>query len=251
MPQITKDKSGLIHFDHQELQNLARGLTEQYASAAPFPHVVIDDFVPVDFLREVVREFATPDSPIWSSFIHQNSRKCACNDLDRMGQKTRHLLEQLNSLAMTSFLEMLTGISHIIPDVHYEGGGLHQISNGGFLNIHADFNTHRRWNLDRRLNLLLFLNEHWHDAWGGHFEMWDSDMQHCMQKVAPIFNRCVIFSTTDRSFHGHPDPLKTPDGVTRKSLALYFYTNGRPAEEQTSEHSTLYQQRPSEQGKRP
>ncbi len=145
-----------------------------------------------------------------------------------------------------NFLEKLTGISGLIPDPHYLGGGLHQIERGGFLKIHADFNRHSRLKLDRRINVLLYLNRPWEDTWGGHLELWDSTMTICADKIAPLFNRLVVFTTTDSSFHGHPDPLDCPPDVVRRSLALYYYTNGRPEREQSKVHSTLHQARPGE-----
>jgi hypothetical protein len=59
-------------------------------------------------------------------------------------------------------------------------------------------------------------------------------------KYAPTFNRCVIFETNEISFHGHPKPLKTPEGVTRKSIVAYYYTKTRPADEIANEHNTIY-----------
>jgi Rps23 Pro-64 3,4-dihydroxylase Tpa1-like proline 4-hydroxylase len=93
--------------------------------------------------------------------------------------------------------------------------------------VHADFNRHEKLNLDRRLNLLLYLNRDWKEEYGGHLQLWTRDMGRCVVKVLPVFNRCVVFSTTDFSYHGHPDPLTCPPGRTRKSIAMYYYTNGR------------------------
>ncbi|NEN95926.1 MAG: 2OG-Fe(II) oxygenase, partial [Moorea sp. SIO3I7] len=131
---------------------------------------------------------------------------------------------------------------------HFVGGGLHQIEKGGYLKIHADFNRHTKLRLDRRLNLLIYLNKDWQEDYGGHFEMWDTEMTQSQKKILPVFNRCVIFSTTDFSYHGHPEPLTCPEGRTRKSLALYYYSNGRPAEElsKSGDHSTLFKARPGE-----
>ena len=96
------------------------------------------------------------------------------------------------------------------------------------------------------MNLLLYLNPAWDDAWGGALELWDRGMQACVQRIAPIANRCVVFSTTRDSYHGMPDALRCPDGVTRRSLALYYYSNGRPEHERGPDHSTLWQARPGE-----
>jgi hypothetical protein len=57
----------------------------------------------------------------------------------------------------------------------------------------------------------------------------------------------VVFTTTDTSFHGHPEPLACPEGRTRKSIALYYYSRDRPEGEGGGEHSTLFQARPGEQ----
>jgi Rps23 Pro-64 3,4-dihydroxylase Tpa1-like proline 4-hydroxylase len=144
------------------------------------------------------------------------------------------------------FLETLTGITGLLPDPHLWGGGLHQIQRGGFLKVHADFNRHERLDLDRRLNLLVYLNKDWKEEYGGQLELWSRDMKRCEERVLPVFNRCVVFSTTDTSYHGHPDELTCPEGWTRKSMALYYYTTGRSAEETSQSHSTLYQERPGE-----
>jgi Rps23 Pro-64 3,4-dihydroxylase Tpa1-like proline 4-hydroxylase len=224
---------------------LAEELRSEYANADPFPHVVIDNFLPEAVPNQIVDEFPDPQHCFWERRATKNSLKLSCNDLDDLGCITRHVLEQLNSRTMLRFLERLTGIEHLIPDALFEGGGLHQILPGGFLKIHADFNTHPEWNLDRRLNVLFFVNRDWREDYGGHFELWDRKMTACKRKVLPIFNRLVVFSTTDTSYHGHPDPLGCPPGMTRKSLATYYYTNGRPLEELTATHSTIYKLRPN------
>jgi hypothetical protein len=80
-------------------------------------------------------------------------------------------------------------------------------------------------------------------------ELWDREMKDCVKRVLPVFNRCVVFSTTSTSYHGHPLPLTCPKSRTRKSLATYYYTNGHPAEEEHETHSTLFQARPGAEAK--
>ena len=114
--------------------------------------------------------------------------------------------------------------------------------------MHADFNRHERLKLDRRVNTFVYMNEDWPDAFGGHLELWNRRMDQCVQRIAPVFNRLVVFSTTDFTYHGHPEPLACPAHRSRRSFALYFYTNGRPAGEEVdpraeAEHSTLYVER--------
>jgi Rps23 Pro-64 3,4-dihydroxylase Tpa1-like proline 4-hydroxylase len=144
---------------------------------------------------------------------------------------------------MLGFLQELTGIEGLIPDPYFIGGGLHQIMPGGFLEVHADFNRHTKLKLDRRLNVLLYLNHDWKEEYGGHFELWNKDMSAMVHKILPLFNRMAMFSTTSTSFHGNPTPVACPPGGSRKSIAVYYYTNGRPEEERNEGHDTLFQAR--------
>jgi len=211
-----------------------------YAEAKPFPHIVIDDFLPTKVLDRVLDEFL-PFHIRWGIYRHADSNKLGCSHEECMGENTRHLLAQFNGATFMLFLEKLTGISGLIPDPHLFGGGLHMYERGGFLGIHADFNIHEHLRLDRRLNLLLYLNKDWKEEWGGCLDLWNRDMTRCERSILPIFNRCVIFNTTDFSFHGLPKPLTCPEEVTRKSIAMYYYSVGRPAEEKSQSHSTMYQ----------
>jgi Rps23 Pro-64 3,4-dihydroxylase Tpa1-like proline 4-hydroxylase len=236
-----------FQFDGRELDQLAERHSKQFASAEPFPHVVLDDFVPATVLDQVLAEFPEPASNQWRRYSRIEERKLAWADDNTMGLVTRHVLGQFNSSIFVTFLERLTGIRGIVPDPHFVGGGLHQIQRGGFLKVHADFNVHPRLRLDRRLNLLLYLNRDWRNEYGGALELWDRTMTHAVRAIQPIFNRCVIFATTSYSFHGHPDPLMCPEDITRRSLAFYYYTNGRPSEAfLTGGHSTLFRRRPGE-----
>lgn len=234
--------------DIARFQAAAAEWRERYREAQPFPHVVVDGLFDAAVLESVVAEFPSQDEAFWIRHVHKNSLKLALNQPQHMGPTTRSLLAALNSAAFLGVLETLTGIDGLIPDPYLEGGGLHQIGPRGFLGIHADFNVHRKLKLDRRLNLLLYLNQDWPERYGGELELWDRGMQAAQRRVAPLFNRMVVFSTTDDSYHGHPEPLRCPEDRSRKSLALYYYTVGRPDSEKSAAHSTLYQQRPSKTG---
>lgn len=238
--------SSIFCLDPDHLQQVATTSREAYAQAKPFPHIVIDNFLPEALLNTALSEFPQVDSIDWQRFNSSAEKKNASRDELQMSETIRILLYQLNSSTFIKFLETLTGIDGLIPDPHFVGGGLHQIERGGFLKMHVDFNKHKTLKLDRRLNLLIYLNKDWQEEYGGNLELWDQNMTQCEKKIMPIFNRCVIFSTTDFSYHGHPNPLTCPEGQTRKSLALYYYSNGRPAEELSGGHSTLFKTRPNE-----
>jgi len=229
------------------MDEIAKSQASAYAKADPFPHIVVDDFFDPAVLDPVLDEFPGEGDIEWRRFNDYNEIKLASTVERQLGRATRTLIHQLNSSPFIEFLERVTGIAGLLPDPHLEGGGLHQILPGGKLGVHADFNKSLRLKLDRRLNLLVYLNRDWQEEYGGHLELWDTEMTRAVRRVLPVFNRIVIFSTTDFSHHGHPTPLTCPPDRTRRSLALYYYSNGRPAEEvKSGAHSTLFRMRPGE-----
>ncbi len=234
-----------------KLLSLARANAERYATAAPFPHIYFDNFLPPQVAEAALRDFPEPRQVKWSEFDNPQEKKLAFDIVERLPTAVRGLLYFMNSRPMLEFLEILTGINGVIPDPYYVGGGLHQIKPGGKLAVHVDFNHHKRLNLERRINVLIYLNKDWKEEYGGHFELWNKDMTAAEQRFLPIFNRCAIFSTTSVSYHGHPNPLTCPPDRTRKSVATYYYSNGRPEQEVRDEHSTLFVRRPGEVEQKP
>ena len=226
------------------LDELAVKLRSQYQTADPFPNIVIDDFFNESYLSKVLEEFPDLSKKKAINFKNPKQIKLASKGEESFGPKTKQLMHYLNSEEFLHFLQTLTGITEpLIPDPYFAGGGQHEIKKGGLLKIHADFNKHPFLELDRRINVLIYLNKNWKEEYGGHFQLWDTEMKECKKKILPKFNTLAIFSTTSNSYHGHPDALTCPEGRSRKSLALYYYSNGRPKEEAGSEHSTLFKER--------
>ena len=217
----------------QNLNDLALSLKDQYSFANPFPHIQIDNFFSNEYLDSILNEF--PDlSNLKKSqnYKNQNEIKFANNDFENFPNKIKNFFNFLNSETFLNFLQILTSINEkLIADKELNGGGLHEIKTGGLLKVHTDFNKHPTNNFDRRVNVLIYLNKNWKKEYKGCLELWDKEMKECKQKILPNFNKIVIFSTTDFSNHGHPDPIDCPSDISRKSIALYYFSEGRPKEE--------------------
>jgi len=195
----------------------------EFLAAAPFPHLVLDDFLPEDVADALAAEFDDP-SIAWQPLHHVNERKSVFGDLERMGPVAASTIRALHAPEMRSALERLTGIAGLIGDPDLDGAGLHRTGPGGHLNVHTDALAHgKRRTWSRQLNLILFLNRDWSEAYRGDLELWDAGVHHCVRRIAPAFNRCVLFQTTPASFHGVPDGVSCPEGRSRKSLALYYF----------------------------
>lgn len=244
------DSADGFRLDAAEARALGDLFSDEYAHASPFPHIVLDDFLPESLVHEVLQHFPkgerASDGVFHIGYGGEHKRQILPEDCDRYA---RELFQFFNSLPMLQFLEGLTGISGLLPDPYFTGGGFHEISRGGRLGVHADFRINSQLHIQRRLNLLIYLNPDWNDEWAGHLELWSRDMKVCERKIAPLLNRCVVFSTEADTWHGHPDPLQIPEGMTRKSLALYYYSASRAIYEETPSRSTMYVARPGDSSK--
>jgi hypothetical protein len=233
--------------EYADLKQVAVSKSHEYQNAEPFPSISFNNFFAPAVVDSLLEEF--PDLSKGDAERYNNAKevKLAGKGEDRFGIETKKFMHFLNSQPFLEFLQVLTGIEEkLLGDPYYWGGGMHEIKRGGLLKIHADFNKHPDTHLDRRINVLLYLNKDWHEEYGGHFELWDTTMEACRKRILPEFNTMAIFSTTDFSYHGHPNPLTCPEGRSRKSLALYYYSNGRPAREINADgegHSTLFRER--------
>jgi len=227
--------------DAREAAEIGASFREQYDAGVPFPHICLDNFLNPDILHSVLKDISVMPKPDASHDRAQERLKSSYNP-EELPEKTRNLFRFFNSRPFLSFLSGLTGIKGLIPDPMFLGGGVHEVKNGGHLDIHADFNLHKPMKTQRRINVLIYLNEDWQPEYGGQFEIWDNNMEKCMSSFVPIFNRCVVFNTTSNSFHGNPNPVNHPLDIARRSIALYYYTATWDGTER--EHTTQFKARP-------
>lgn len=230
--------------DLEKLTNRLPELNGYYQKANPYPHIVIENFLQPEILEACIHEFDTlNETDGWINYVHFNEKKRGLNKLELLPKSIQKTIHELSTPEFLQFLSKLTGIQNLQKDDHLEGGGIHQSTRGGYLNIHADFTVHphhRHW--QRRINLLVYLNKGWEESWGGKLELWDKEMKGCVEKILPIFNKCVIFNTDPDSYHGHPEPMTCPEGQFRRSIALYYYT----IEKNPLKRATHYVARPED-----
>jgi 2OG-Fe(II) oxygenase superfamily len=220
-------------------------LARVYRENDPFPHIHLANFLEPETALAIAEEFPASDTEAWTQYKHHNENKSGLAKRELFPSRLRAVADELNSPDFVSWLSALTGIPGLIPDPSLEGGGLHQSTRGGFLNVHTDFSMHHyQKNWRRRVNVICYLNPGWQEEWGGAIEFWEKSMQRCAAKYPPLLNHAVIFTTDERSLHGFPDPLTCPLGVARKSLAFYYYTVEENAA--VTAHSTDYRARPTD-----
>ncbi len=220
------------------------GLADGFVAGQPFPHIIIDNFLRPDIADALFQAFPDHQRDFWNVYANPLENKLTCNDWEVMPAPISQALKALNDSAFCSELTKLTGIKGLVGDDGLHGGGMHCIKTGGKLDVHIDYRLHPNLGLERRLNLIVYLNKDWKDEYGGNLELWSADMAHCEQRIAPYFNRAVIFATEDTSYHGHPDPLTCPPETSRKSIALYYLSE--PRENATERYRARFVARPQD-----
>lgn len=230
-----------LSMDIQQAEETGKSYADKYQSGEPYHHICIDNFLPVEVAEKIREEALSVDEKRPENASSQEHLKASYNP-DMLPHYTRLIFNALNSQAFLRFLEGMTGIPHLIPDPYFKGAGIHRTNNGGYLGVHADFNMHKQMYLERRLNVLIYLNPDWKPEYGGAFEIWTDDMKTRVAQFPPIMNRMCCFSTSTNSYHGNPEPVNHPNGDPRLSIALYYYT---PTwSEDRVAHSTLFRPRP-------
>lgn len=204
---------------------LKEGL-KKFKGNIPFDHCVIDNFLRKDILIKIEDEFLDYDSDKW--YIYSNKLECkkACNDWNSFGPVTYSFFSFLNSKEFTEYLSNLIGLS-LISDPGLHGGGWHCHGVAGNLNPHLDYSIHPKLGLQRVINIIIYVSKELKESHGGHLGLWehnklDNKPGKLLASIEPKYNRAVIFNTTQNSWHGMSKPLSVPDGIYRKSLAIYY-----------------------------
>jgi len=244
-------------FTQQQLGQMAEECATRISQAPadteyfdePYKHIVVDNFLDAELASRCLQSFPLPGDPCWEQ----------ANDADievklRTTWKSEFEIPEtivdavriLNSAPVLQAMGNRLGIPKLVPDPYFTGGGLNVTMPGGLLDVHVDGNYHDATGLNRRINAIVYLNPEWHPEWGGEFGIYDSEGEVCVKRVAPLFNRLVIFDSHDFSFHGLPEPLGFPPGTSRKSIILYYYTMAQRPEQQVAvnnPHSALWKKR--------
>jgi Rps23 Pro-64 3,4-dihydroxylase Tpa1-like proline 4-hydroxylase len=234
---------------HPDIRTRASELAQTFKTAQPFRHVVMNEFLRPEAIDALIAEFPSFDPGKAVNELGEVGRKAVVSHIAGIGPTYKALDRLMQDPAFLQLMGEITCIPDLVYDPEYVGGGTHENLDGQDLDVHVDFNYHPAQGLHRRLNLIVFLNPEWHEAWGGclelHKDPWNP-AENYRTTIVPLANRAVLFETTERSWHGFSRIRLPPDHLhlSRKSIAVYFYTQKRPAKETAFSHGTVYVPRP-------
>lgn len=199
-----------------------------FKKSKPFNHCVIDDFFKEEIALSLEKEFLSYDDPKWFYYKNAIEDKKALNDWNVFPALTYSVFRKLVSPEFVEQISRAISVD-LYADPGLHGGGWHIHASGGNLNPHLDYSIHPKVGLQRKLNIIIYLGSDLVESHGGHLGLWSHDNDNnspadLIKEVQPKFNRAVLFDTTQNSWHGMSRPLIQPNGIYRKSLAVYYLT---------------------------
>ena len=231
-------------FDRGAMSVLGRQLARTYQAAQPYPHVVVDGLLGEARSAALARAFPGPEHPGWKrrDYAEQSGRlgQLQRTGFDGVEPGLRVLLTELGGMAFLDFLSALTGRRDLIADPHYTGAGPMATLPGGHLALHVDFNRDSARHLDRAVTALYYLPAQWDEAWGGELELWDRARTRCEVKLAPVRDRLVVMAYGETHWHGHPAPLRCPEGQQRQVVAAHYYAARAGDDDDAQAHGAIW-----------
>jgi len=215
-------------------------LSNEYTNAIPYEHVVIKHFFKEDYIRRLISKFPQIDEK-WYKYDNPLERKYARNQFDDLPEY-KEIFEILQKEEIVSLISQITGIHNLENDPHLHGAGIHSYPSRGKLDIHLDYSIHPITGKERRVNLIIYLNEYWENAYNGDLQLWNEDFTGSVKQYYPEFNTAILFKTNDISYHGLPTPMKCPEHISRNSLAIYYVSP--PTENATHRYKAEYRKLP-------
>lgn len=188
--------------------------------------LIIDDFWQEEVANQIASEFpAHSNNTAWNAnYNNLIEYKKGCNIWDRFPTTIYRALDFLNSQSFIKIISTVTGCDDLYADPGLHGAGLHSHGPGGYLNLHQDYRIHPKLQLKRNFNLIIYMTPDWNKNWGGALEFRGADKTQVLTQVDCLFNRAVIFDTTQLVWHGLPTPITCPETLARTSLAVYYLT---------------------------
>ena len=206
------------------LRGNAESYNKTYITGEPYPHVVIDDLFEPEVLDRIVNEFPSSGNRDWKTWDTKHELKSTSQGINGLSTFTQLFCLWLSSSEVINEVKKITGLDNIYADPMYHGAGLHEMHRDGWLEIHSDYTKHFHLPMVRRLNLIIYLNRDWDEAWRGELALQDYKDSSKQISYAPHFNRTIIFPTTEQTLHGVPGKLSCPPERSRKLISIYYWT---------------------------
>ena len=201
-------------------------LDNEYCSKKPFPHYFQDDILEQNFAKKIQEEILILDNKEWDRYENPFEQKYTLRDKYNFPENLKKLFEILSSSEFIDTLSKKLNVK-LFEDKTRNFWGVHKYKNGDKLDIHVDAGYHPSINLKKEVTLGIYLSSDWKEEYGCHLEIWKGDnctdvkpvLHEKIASIAPMFNRLVLFTNDDYSWHGNPDPVSF-DNINSKRIFI-------------------------------
>jgi len=173
----------------------------------------------------------------WDRYNNLFEQKNTYRDKYNFPPRLNELFSELTNQVFINKLNELTGLE-LINDNERLLWGLHTFNNNDKLDMHIDAGRHLPTGMYKAITLGIYLSKNWTDNNGGYLELWNGDnitivsnpkIYECKKKISPIFNRCIIFESNNKSWHGSPEHCICKNNEVRIFITL-SYLIGNPTQ---------------------
>ena len=228
----------LIHHLNNNFNNYLE-LNDTFVGTPPYPMITLDNFLPLETVKALETECNSIPEQHWTKFTRRGSHMLECNNLE-VAPVAFDFVNQMNSQLGMKWLTNVTGITDLIPDPYLVGGGYSRSFTGDSLKIHTDFNWNDKIKMHRMLSVIVYLNSDWKEEYGGSLQFKDFDNNKVVQSVPPLYNRAILWRYHKKGFHGYPDPIQCPVGMSRNTFRLFYYVSNSDYDPKDRPHRSLY-----------
>lgn len=203
----------------------------------------IDDLLPTDIAKKFYKAFPpVQEMRLLHSF---REKKYTSKSLEKFNPLIADITFAFQDERVVQKIAELTSIKDAVGDPLLYAGGISAMERGHFLNPHLD-NSH---DLDQKnyrvLNLLYYVTPDWRSENGGNLELWDDQVAKSIE-IPSLFNRLVLMSTNDRSWHS---VNRVRAGGVRCCVSNYYFSPHSPNGYDTA-HVTYFMARPEQKLRR-
>lgn len=203
-----------------------------YQNTQPFPHYALDDALEKSVAEKIQQEILALPLEKFDRYNNPFEQKYTLRNKHELPPCLKQLFSYLQSDTFVQRLSAFVGYP-LMVDSTRNFHGVHLYENGDSLDIHVDAGIHPTLRHKKQVTVGFYLSHQWKESYGCELEIWRGsnagiekpEIYECVKKIAPVFNRMVIFTNTDNSWHGNPVPADCPPEARRIFITVSYLSH--------------------------
>lgn len=222
---------------------------DEYKSKKPYPYLFQDNILNESFAKNLQNEILNIPHSEFDKYDNPFEKKITLRNKKNYTPLLKNLIEYLESVEYVKKLSDFTGYD-LIVDENRNFNGVHIYENGDKLDIHLDAEMHPNTRDFKTITLGIYLSYNWNPEYNCNLEIWDGssgrennpELYKCVEKICPVFNRLILFTNSDISWHGNPDQVDCSNDAKRLFVTISYLSKN--INNETLRQKALFIKRP-------